>query len=186
MCDNLDNIRIELEKCKRCPLWKTRTKVVPGEGASGGLMLVGEAPGKDEDLQGRPFVGRAGKLLESSLEAAGITRESVYITNVVKCRPPGNRKPRSNEVMACKPYLFRELNIVKPSAILLMGNTAAFALIGKRSVSSSRGRVEIAQGYPAIVTFHPAAMLRNPALRPLFMQDLLEALQMTNTKDNPI
>ncbi|MDP7975578.1 MAG: uracil-DNA glycosylase [Thermoprotei archaeon] len=182
MYGSLGEIRYNIETCKLCPLWQTRTKAVPGEGAISGLMLIGEAPGKDEDMQGRPFVGRAGKLLESCLSAVGLSRESVYITNVVKCRPPGNRRPHPKEIAACRPYLLEEIRLVRPLAILLMGNSAAYALLGKRSVVSLRKREFAVQGVPTMVTFHPAAMLRNPALRSSFTEDLLAILQLISTK----
>ncbi len=146
-------------------------------------MLVGEAPGRDEDQQGRPFVGRAGKLLESCLSSIGLSRESVYITNVIKCRPPGNRRPKSKEITACRPYLLEEIKLARPLAILLMGSSAAYALLGKRSVVSLRKKEFAVQGVPAMVTFHPAAILRNPALRSSFMEDLLAISKLMSTKD---
>ncbi len=182
MHGSLEEVRRQVEKCRSCSLWQTRTKAVPGEGATGGLMLVGEAPGRDEDLQGRPFVGRAGKLLESFLSAAGLSREGVYITNAVKCRPPGNRRPKSEEIAACRLYLLEEIELVRPSAVLMMGSSAAYALLGKRSVVSLRKKEFTVQGVPARVTFHPAAMLRNPALRSYFMEDLLAILHLMSTK----
>lgn len=159
-------------RCRLCQLWAFRKNAVVGEGKFGGLMLVGEAPGREEDQAGRPFVGRAGRVLNAALEKASIDRSAVYITNVVKCRPPGNRRPLAEEVRSCMPYLFSEVEIVGPKALLLLGNTPAKALIGREGVFSLRGQQFYFRGIPAFVTIHPAAILRNPSLIDLLVEDL--------------
>ncbi|MDP7975180.1 MAG: uracil-DNA glycosylase [Thermoprotei archaeon] len=173
----LNGLAEEISSCRLCPLWQGRTHAVPGEGAFGSLFLVGEAPGQKEDELGRPFVGRAGRLLEKALLAVGLSRREVYITNVVKCRPPANRRPKKSEIRACLPYLSREVAIIKPQLMLLLGNTAADAILGQAGLSSLRGKKLVSYGIETRVTYHPAAVLRNPALRPLFFADLREASQ---------
>jgi DNA polymerase len=150
--------------CTRCRLCEARTHTVPGEGPEGArLVCVGEGPGRTEDETGRPFVGQAGELLTKILAAIGLAREQVYICNVVKCRPPQNRTPQYDEIAACVPYLFRQLEILRPKVILAMGNTAAQTLLNtKQSLGALRTRVHRFRGTPVIVTYHPAALLRNP------------------------
>jgi DNA polymerase len=145
-------------------LHQGRTHAVPGEGpADARLVVVGEGPGANEDEQGRPFVGRAGVLLNDILAAIGCPRETVYICNVVKCRAPENRKPMADEMDACLPYLHRQLAIIRPRVIVALGATAAEALLGsKASLSALRNKVHQWHGTPLIVTYHPAALLRNP------------------------
>ena len=139
--DTLERIREDLGECTRCRLHKQRNKIVFGAGnPRAELVFVGEGPGHDEDMQGLPFVGRAGKLLTQMIEAMGLTREQVYICNVVKCRPPENRKPEDDEVATCSPYLFRQLDVIAPKAIVCLGLTAAQALLKtKDSISRFRG-----------------------------------------------
>jgi DNA polymerase len=150
--------------CTKCRLHQGRTHAVPGEGpADARLVVVGEGPGANEDEQGRPFVGRAGVLLNDILAAIGCPRETVYICNVVKCRAPENRKPMADEMDACLPYLHRQLAIIRPRVIVALGATAAEALLGsKASLSALRNKVHQWHGTPLIVTYHPAALLRNP------------------------
>ena len=150
--------------CTRCRLCEARTHTVPGEGAEDArLVCVGEGPGRTEDQTGRPFVGQAGELLTKILAAIGLAREQVYICNVVKCRPPQNRTPLYDEIAACVPYLFRQIEILAPRVILAMGNTAAQTLLDtKQSLGALRGKVHRFRGIPLIVTYHPAALLRNP------------------------
>lgn len=150
--------------CTRCRLCEARTHAVPGEGPDGArLVCVGEGPGRTEDETGRPFVGKAGELLTKILAAIGLARDQVYICNVVKCRPPQNRTPLYDEIAACVPYLFRQLEILAPRVILAMGNTAAQTLLDtKQSLGALRGKVHRFRGIPLIVTYHPAALLRNP------------------------
>jgi len=151
--------------CVKCPLGQTRTKFVFGVGnPDATLMLIGEAPGADEDMQGEPFVGRAGQLLNKILEAINFRREEVYIANILKCRPPGNRTPQPDEVELCLPYLRRQIELIRPKVILCLGLVAAQNLLGtKESLGRLRGRVLRHGEIPVMVTYHPAALLRNPA-----------------------
>jgi len=162
--DTLGALAPVIEACRRCALGHSRTRSVPGEGdPAAGLVVVGEAPGATEDETGRPFVGRAGKLLEDILKAIGFRREDVFICNVLKCRPPGNRDPEPLEVAACSPYLHRQLELIRPRVILAMGRPAAHALLGSNaSLAELRGKAHRYRGVPLIVTYHPAALLRNP------------------------
>ncbi|HTS00460.1 MAG TPA: uracil-DNA glycosylase [Bacteroidota bacterium] len=150
--------------CMKCPLGGTRTKFVFGTGnPHATLMLIGEAPGADEDAQGEPFVGKAGQLLNKILEAINFKRGDVYICNILKCRPPGNRKPQAEEVEQCLPYLRKQIALVQPKLILALGLTAAENLLGTtESLGRLRGRVLRYEGIPLMVTYHPAALLRNP------------------------
>jgi DNA polymerase len=151
-------------ECTRCRLCETRNKTVPGEGAGDArLVVVGEGPGRTEDATGRPFVGQAGELLTKILGAIGLAREQVFICNVVKCRPPENRVPQYDEVAACVPYLYRQIELISPRVILAMGGTAAQTMLNtKQSLGSLRNKTHRFRGTPLIVTYHPAALLRNP------------------------
>ncbi len=162
---SLDEIAEKVRKCTRCPLYETATNAVPGEGdPKAKLVCVGEAPGAKEDETGRPFVGQAGQLLTKILEAIDLTREQVFICNVLKHRPPGNRNPRPEEVEACSPYLIRQLELIQPKVIVAFGTFAAQTLLQtKAGIGQLRGLVHRYHGIPLIVTYHPAALLRNPA-----------------------
>lgn len=162
---NLEELRAVALGCPRCRLSETRQHVVFGEGdARARVVVVGEAPGADEDRTGRPFVGRSGKLLELLLRSVGLERERVYICNVIKCRPPGNRNPQPDEVEACSPYLLRQVELVSPQAIVAFGTFAAQTLLGStQSIGRLRGAVHRFHGVPLVPTYHPAALLRNPA-----------------------
>jgi uracil-DNA glycosylase len=162
--DTLDAIAKHVASCTRCPLYSTATNPVPGEGnPNADFMCVGEAPGATEDETGRPFIGAAGQLLTKILGAIDLTREDVFICNVLKHRPPGNRNPRPEEVMACSPYLVRQIDLIKPKVILALGTFAAQTLLDtKLSIGKLRGQVHRYYGVPLIVTYHPAALLRNP------------------------
>ena len=153
----------EICQCTRCPLGHTRIRFVFGSGnPEAGIMFVGEAPGEEEDRQGLPFVGAAGQLLTRIIEAMGLSREDVYICNVLKCRPPGNRAPGPEEVASCEPFLQRQIEIVKPRVICCLGRTAAHALLKTEApLSRLRGALHEYAGIPLIVTYHPAALLRN-------------------------
>jgi DNA polymerase len=155
-------------------LAKGRTNTVPGEGPyHARIMLVGEAPGREEDLSGRPFVGRAGRLLNSVLESVGIPRENVFITNIVKCRPPRNRRPTKRERDTCKEaYLQRQIDAIRPRLVVLLGRTSAQALLGAESLKRVRGRVVRRGPTEYLCTYHPAAVLRNPRRRRTFSKDL--------------
>jgi uracil-DNA glycosylase len=167
----LAELRATALGCPRCRLAETRTQVVFGEGSeTARLMVVGEAPGAEEDRAGRPFVGRAGRLLDRLLASVGFPRESVYICNVLKCRPPGNRDPQSDEIEACSPYLRRQVELVAPGAILTVGTFPSQTLLGSgEPIGRLRGRVHRYQGTPLVPTYHPAAVLRNPGwIRPVW------------------
>jgi uracil-DNA glycosylase len=162
---SLDEIAAKVKKCTRCSLYETATNGVPGEGdPNADLVCVGEAPGAKEDETGRPFVGQAGQLLTKILAAIDLTREQVFIVNVLKHRPPGNRNPRPEEVEACSPYLIRQLELIKPKVIVAFGTFAAQTLLNtKTPIGQLRGFVHRYHGTPLVVTYHPAALLRNPA-----------------------
>ncbi len=176
--DTLERIREDLGDCTRCRLHKTRNKIVFGQGnPRAELVFVGEGPGHDEDLQGLAFVGRAGKLLTQMIEAMGLTRDQVYICNVVKCRPPENRKPEEDEVATCSPYLFRQLDVIRPKAIVCLGLTAAQALLKtKDSISRFRGEWFDYRNTKLLATYHPAYLLRNPAAKGEVWKDLQKVM----------
>lgn len=166
--------------CEQCRLCKTRTKVVFGEGSlDTPLVFVGEGPGRDEDLQGRPFVGAAGQLLTKIIEAMKMRREEVYICNVVKCRPPNNRPPEPDEIAACSGYLETQLTTIRPRVICALGKTAAVALLETEApMSALRGRVFDWKGIPLVVTYHPAYLLRNPPAKKLVWEDLQQVIAL--------
>ena len=159
-----DDLKKDAQSCTKCGLSKTRKSVVFGNGpVPCDLMLIGEAPGADEDEQGLPFVGRAGKLLTDILKAIKFERNDVYIANIVKCRPPGNRTPSPTEMETCIPYLKKQIELIGPKLILCVGLTAAHGLLlNKDSLTSLRGKVFEYEGRKVMVTYHPAALLRNP------------------------
>lgn len=161
---SLKSIAEKVHDCRRCPLFATAINGVPGEGnAKAEVVIVGEAPGANEDETGLPFVGAAGGLLTKILESVKLSREEVFITNVVKHRPPGNRNPTPLEVEACSPYLIRQLELIKPKVIIAFGNFAAQTLLNtKDGIGKLRGTVHTYHGTPLVVTYHPAALLRNP------------------------
>jgi uracil-DNA glycosylase family 4 len=163
--DSLEAVAAHAAACKRCALWSTATNCVPGEGSPNAqLVCVGEAPGEQEDLSGRPFVGKAGQLLTKILAAIDLKREDVFICNVLKHRPPLNRNPLPDEVTACSPYLVRQIELIRPRVILAFGTFAAQTLLEtKLSIGKLRGTLHQYYGVPLIVTYHPAALLRNPA-----------------------
>lgn len=161
---SLGDLDSQICSCTKCPLGHTRNRFVFGVGnPEATVMLIGEAPGADEDVKGEPFVGRAGQLLNKILEAIQFKREDVYICNILKCRPPNNRTPQPEEVEQCIPYLKKQIALVRPRVILCLGLTAARNLLGtNESLTSLRGRVMKFEGIPLMVTYHPAALLRNP------------------------
>ena len=179
----LEAVAAEARACRKCGLCETRTHAVPGVGsAATGIVFVGEAPGADEDAQGEPFVGRAGQLLTQIIKAMderalipGVTldRSTVYICNVLKCRPPENRDPLPHEIEMCSPYLRRQLEVIKPRIICCLGKFAAELLVGvKGTIASLRGKVYRYQGAKLIVTYHPAACLRNPNYKRPVWEDM--------------
>ncbi len=161
---SLEQFQAKICGCQKCTLGATRTNFVFGSGnPNADIMVIGEAPGADEDEQGLPFVGRAGQLLTKILESIEMPREQVYICNILKCRPPNNRKPLVSETDQCEPYLWKQIELIKPKFILALGLTAANTLLkNKESMTQLRGRVHDYQGIRTIVTYHPAALLRNP------------------------
>jgi uracil-DNA glycosylase len=173
--EKLGKLDAEVKRCKKCGLCEERTKTVFGSGdASVPLVFVGEAPGADEDRQGLPFVGRAGELLTRIIAAMGLSREQVYICNVLKCRPPANRDPLPDEVAACTGLLERQLEILQPKVICALGRHSAAFLTGAEGVAMKeiRGRTFTYRGMQVVPTYHPAALLRNPALKPMVWEDV--------------
>jgi uracil-DNA glycosylase len=162
---SLEEIAATVASCRRCPLYASATNPVPGAGnPDADFMIVGEAPGANEDAQGVPFVGQAGQLLTKIIEAIDLRRDDVFIANVLKHRPPGNRNPLPEEVTACSPYLVRQIELVRPKVLLALGTFAAQTLLEtKLTIGKLRGQVHRYYGVPLIVTYHPAALLRNPA-----------------------
>jgi DNA polymerase len=160
--------------CTKCDLAETRTNTVFGDGSSSAkLVFVGEAPGRDEDKQGLPFVGRAGKLLDKMIEAIGFTRGEVYIANILKCRPPGNRDPKEDEVAACEDYLARQIELLDPVLICALGRVAGQNLLGTRApLKALRDGIHHYNGIRVVVTYHPAALLRNPHWKKPAWEDL--------------
>src|SRR5262245_7754621 len=154
----LDSLAAQIRVCVKCPLCQSRTLAVPGEGkTSARVMLIGEAPGREEDESGRPFVGAAGRFLDHVLEGAGVNRDDLFITNIVKCRPPKNRAPRVGEIETCTSnYLFEQIDLINPALIALLGGVAAKKILGVKSVNEARGRVIERDGRQYLVGYHPA------------------------------
>jgi uracil-DNA glycosylase family 4 len=182
--ESLEVISSDIGECTRCKLHRKRNKIVFGVGnARADLVFIGEGPGHDEDMQGLPFVGRAGKLLTQMIEAMGLRREDVYIANVVKCRPPENRQPEQDEVATCMPFLLRQLDAIQPKAIVCLGSTAAQALLEtKKSISHFRGQWFDFRGAKLIPTYHPAYLLRNPNAKPDVWNDLKKVMTLLGLK----
>jgi len=158
----LEKLAKQIRKCRKCKLWKTRNNAVPGEGPSNAkIFFIGQAPGKQEDLQGKPFVGRAGKFLNMLLEKNNIKRSDVFITSVLKCFPPKNRLPKKDEIKACLPYLIKQLEIINPRVVVLLGNVAIKTLKNH----------EILKGKKVICTYHPAAGMRFPKIKKKMFDD---------------
>jgi len=177
---DLSALRGKILKCKLCSeLAKTRNKVVFGSGnLQAELVFVGEAPGADEDQQGLPFVGRAGQLLTKIIEAMGMARDQVFICNVLKCRPPNNRPPAPGEVAHCRPYLKRQLEIIKPRVIVALGNHAVRALLQtEQGISQLRGTYQKYEGIPVMCTYHPAYLLRSPGEKRKVWEDMKKVVQ---------
>ena len=181
----LGELAREVERCRRCPLYRTRTHAVISDGSPDArLMFIGEAPGRDEDLQGKPFVGAAGQLLTKMIQAMGFAREAVYICNVLKDRPPANRTPEPEEVEACLPFLQAQIAIVRPSVICVLGAVAAKALLGPHvAITKIRGQLIEYEGIPLVPTFHPAYLLRNPPAKKFAWADLKKVKKLLETSD---
>jgi DNA polymerase len=186
--DSLENIASFIGDCQRCKLCKGRTKIVFGDGnPRAELVFVGEGPGRDEDMQGLPFVGRAGKLLTQMIEAMGLARKDVYIANVVKCRPPENRLPEKDEIETCSPFLVRQLDVIRPKVIVCLGSCASQTLIGtNKSMSHLRGQWYDYRGARLIATYHPAYLLRNPAAKGEVWNDLKKVIAFLGLKPPPL
>jgi len=181
--ESLDKIRKNLGDCQRCKLGKTRKNLVFGTGNPGArLVFVGEGPGADEDAQGEPFVGDAGKILNRIITAMGLKREEVYICNVVKCRPPGNRDPESDEISACSPFLLRQVQSIEPEVIVALGKFASQTLLGtKEPISKMRGKFRDFHGIPLMPTYHPSYLLRSGGNSDSFWDvwgDMVQVLQL--------
>ncbi len=170
--EELSEVAGEVRACRKCPLWKGRLNAVPGEGPPHAkVLVVGEAPGKNEDLEGRPFVGAAGRNLEAFLAEAGLSRADVFITNVVKCRPPMNRRPSKVEAQTCNQYLTRQVKSIAPKIILLLGDTALKQFFPNESLPEAHGR-RIMKGEESFFpVYHPASVLYNPSLRETLISD---------------
>ncbi len=186
---SIEDVRRELGDCRRCRLWETRTRIVFGVGSPGAeLVFVGEAPGFHEDLQGEPFVGRAGQLLDRMIAAIGLTREQVYIANVLKCRPPDNRDPAPDEVAACIPFLWRQVEAIRPRVICALGAHAARSLLGVDGpITALRGRPQQVGRWTVVPTYHPAFLLRNPRFKRQAWSDFktLRALLSASGRSSP-
>jgi DNA polymerase len=184
--DSLEKIATEVKGCPLCKLSRTRKNAVPGEGQlAAKIMFIGEAPGKTEDEKGRPFIGTAGKLLDNMLKRAGIERSQVFITNVVKCRPPNNRVPEEDEVIACRPYLDRQIALIRPKVICILGRTAYSSLLGGGSITANRGKIVERAGQKYFLTIHPAAAIYNKSLISVLEADLKKlAKEIKNKKES--
>ena len=173
MPDLMDALRLQVISCTKCNLSKSRTNAVAGKGnRNAEIMLIGEAPGRNEDLKGEPFVGSAGKILSEALEYAGLSRDDVFITNVVKCRPPNNRIPFEEEKNSCQQYLIDELDIIKPKIICILGNTAYGSILGGDSITKNRGKIIKKNNNLYFLTVHPAAIIYTPDLKQVLKDDI--------------
>ena len=184
----LEDLKKEVLVCKKCRLSETRTNVVFGEGnPNGGILCIGEGPGRDEDLKGRPFVGRSGQLLDKILAACGFSRaEHAFIANIVKCRPPENRIPMPDEKAACIPYLMKQIELIDPKIIILLGATALNGLVDpKMKITSVRGQWLTWQNRLTMPTYHPSALLRNPNLKPDSWEDFKKVVSKYRELVNP-
>lgn len=186
----LQALAAEIAQCTKCLLHRGRTKAVPGEGPeNANLMFIGEAPGFHEDQQGRPFVGAAGKFLEELVESIGLTREDVYIANVIKCRPPGNRDPLPDEIEACQPFLDRQIELIQPKIVVTLGRFSMARAFPKARISRIHGQPRKVGGIVYYPMYHPAAALHQPSLRRIIEEDmrcipdlLTQADQMAETE----
>ncbi len=178
--DFFEELKKEVENCKKCPLYQNRTNPVFGEGSiDADLMFVGEAPGRDEDLQGRPFVGRAGRLLRDLLKEVGIHVESVYIANCLKCRPPNNRDPLPEELVSCFGYLKRQIELIRPKVIATLGRYSTYELTNQKgTLGTLRGKVFNYHGIKVVPLYHPAYLLRNPKAVEIFLEDLKKVKEL--------
>jgi len=180
----LDEVRKELGDCSRCKLHRTRRTIVFGEGnEKASLMVIGEGPGYDEDIQGRPFVGKAGQLLTKILQSVNLAREEVYITNIVKCRPPQNRNPEPDEIQSCSPFLMKQINVIQPKIICALGTFSAQTLLKTETkITTLRGKIYDLAGITVIPTFHPAFLLRNPERKREVWEDMKKIAERMRTR----
>ncbi len=185
MNQELEIVKQNVIKCTKCDLCKTRINAVPGKGNfQSDVIFVGEAPGKNEDQKGEPFIGVAGKKLSIALEEAGISRDDVYITNVVKCRPPNNRVPTTNERDTCKEYLKQEIDIIKPKLICILGNTAFNSILGGSEITKFRGKVVRKDNLLYFLTIHPAATIYNQKLIDVLKNDIVKLFDLIRDLKN--
>ncbi len=176
---NLDELNAVSQSCRKCPLCQGRNNVVFGEGApNADLMFIGEGPGYDEDQQGRPFVGKAGELLTKMINAMQFTREQVYIANIVKCRPPKNRNPLPEEAEVCLPYLLRQIELIQPKVIVVLGAVPLKYLLNKNGIMRLRGKWDSYKSIKVMPTFHPAYLLRNPGAKREVWNDLQQVMKL--------
>ncbi len=185
MNKELEIVKQNVIKCTKCDLCKTRTNSVPGKGNfQSKVIFVGEAPGRNEDKTGEPFVGVAGKKLSEALEEAGVSRDEVYITNIVKCRPPNNRVPSTNERNTCQEYLKLEISIIKPKIICLLGNTAFNSILGGSEITKFRGKVVQKENQLYFLTIHPAATIYNQKLVSVLKEDIIKLFSLIRELKN--
>jgi len=185
MTKKLDTIKQNVIECTKCELCKTRTKSVPGKGNfKSDVIFIGEAPGKNEDMNGEPFIGVAGKKLSVALSEANISRDEVYITNVVKCRPPNNRVPNNVEREACQEYLKEEIKIIKPKIICILGNTAFNSILGGSEITKFRGKVIQKNKQLYFITIHPAATIYNQKLVSDLKKDIIKLFDLVKKLKN--
>ena len=181
----IEQIKQEVIKCIKCELSETRTNSVPGKGNfKSDVIFVGEAPGKNEDERGEPFIGIAGKKLSDALENAGISRDDIYITNIVKCRPPSNRVPKTNERETCQEYLKQEISIIKPKLICILGNTVFNSILGGSEIMKYRGKVAQKNKQLYFISLHPAATIYNQKLVDVFKKDIKKLFKITRELKN--
>ena len=185
MIKKIEQIKQEVIKCTKCELSETRTNSVPGKGNfKSDVIFVGEAPGKNEDEKGEPFIGIAGKKLSDALENAGISRDDIYITNIVKCRPPSNRVPKTNERETCQEYLKQEISIIKPKLICILGNTVFNSILGGSEIMKYRGKVAQKNKQLYFISIHPAATIYNQKLVDVFKEDIKKLFKITRELKN--
>ncbi len=185
MNQELETIKQNVIKCTKCDLCKTRTNAVPGKGNfQSDVIFVGEAPGRNEDQKGEPFIGVAGKKLSIALDEAGISRDDVYITNIVKCRPPNNRVPKTSERETCQEYLKQEISIIKPEIICILGNTAFNSILGGSEITKFRGKVVRKDNLLYFLTIHPAATIYNQKLIDVLKSDISKLFELIRELKN--
>ena len=185
MIKKIEQIKQEVIKCTKCELSETRTNSVPGKGNfKSDVIFVGEAPGKNEDEKGEPFIGIAGKKLSDALENAGISRDDIYITNIVKCRPPSNRVPKTNERETCQEYLKQEISIIKPKLICILGNTVFNSILGGSEIMKYRGKIAQKNEQLYFISIHPAATIYNQKLVDVFKEDIKKLFKITRELKN--